>query len=99
MGIVPPPIVPVPVVVLVLIVPAPAAPMKAAGFSVMNCVPSLVGAIPVIPMIVFGAASMGTRVPAAAALVVGMYVTGRKVVGQDWFPGAAAATSWIFASC
>lgn len=63
----------------------------AAGFSVMNWVPSL-GAM---PMIVFGASTEILFAP--AALVVGMYVTGRKVVGQDWFPGAA--TSWKFASC
>lgn len=48
-------------------------------------------------MMVLGAAArIGTR----AALVVGMYVMGRNVVGQDWFPGeVVAATSWKFASC
>lgn len=73
-----------------LLVP-PSPPIKAAGFRVMNCVPIL-GAT---PMMVLGAS---TGILAAAVLVVGMYVMGRNVVGQDWFPGAVA-TSWMLAIC
>ena len=72
-----------------------APPTRAAGFSVMNCVPSWRGAT--FMMVLGAAARIGTL---AAALVVGMYVMGRNVVGQDWFPGeAVAATSWKFANC
>ena len=73
-----------------------APPTRAAGFSVMNCIPSWRGAATFI-MVLGAAARIGTL---AAALVVGMYVMGRNVVGQDWFPGeVVAATSWKFANC
>lgn len=58
-------------------------PIRAAGLMAMNCVAPILGML----MIVFGAKT-GIL---AAALVVGMYVMGRNVVGQDWFPGAATS--------
>lgn len=85
MGMVPPP--------ALVLVP----PIRAAGFKVMNCVPTR-GAMPmmVFPMMVFPMMVLWARTGILVLLLVGMYVMGRSVVGQDCPP---AATSWMLASC